>query len=103
MVNAVRLAGDFIQALPRDISPERTEKREGFVHPIEIRGGAEEVEIRMLLRDFEPEGLEAKRALVQAAARENPARRSRGRGWRWIFRRVYRNMRYWLEKGFPPG
>ena len=40
LVNAVKLAADFVAALPRDgLSPETTEGREGFVHPSRIAGG----------------------------------------------------------------
>ena len=43
LVNAVKLAADFVAALPRDdLSPETTEEREGFVHPTRIAGGVEE-------------------------------------------------------------
>ena len=39
LVNAVKLAADFVAALPRDaLSPETTEEREGFVHPTKIVG-----------------------------------------------------------------
>ena len=58
MVNAVRVAADFIASC-RDIdcSPETTEDREGFLHPYTIEGGVAEVTIRILLRDFETANL----------------------------------------------
>lgn len=53
MVNAVRVAGHFLDLLPRDqLSPETTEGRQGFLHPYQILGGVAEVELRVLLRDF---------------------------------------------------
>ena len=42
MVNAVRLAGEVLAALPAELTPERTEGREGFLHPVEVRGDAVE-------------------------------------------------------------
>src|SRR5690606_35169760 len=40
MVNAVRILGQFLSRLPTDrLSPETTEKREGFVHPYIVEGG----------------------------------------------------------------
>lgn len=58
MVNAVRVAGDFLSRLPRaGASPETTEGREGFLHPYEIRGGVAEVTLQVLLRDFDTPGL----------------------------------------------
>jgi tripeptide aminopeptidase len=54
LVNAVRIAADFIARLPRDgCSPETTDEREGFLHPYTIQGGVAEVTLRILLRDFE--------------------------------------------------
>jgi len=37
LVNAVKLAAEVIDRLPKDrLSPETTEEREGYVHPIVI-------------------------------------------------------------------
>jgi tripeptide aminopeptidase len=54
MVNAVRVAADYVSRLPRDmLSPETTEGREGFLHPYVVEGGVAEVTLRILLRDFD--------------------------------------------------
>ena len=54
LVNAVKLAADFVAALPRDsLSPETTEEREGFVHPTKISGGAEEAMVELIVRDHD--------------------------------------------------
>lgn len=54
LVNAIKLAADFVAALPRDsLSPETTEEREGFVHPSKIGGGAEEAMIELIVRDHD--------------------------------------------------
>lgn len=53
MVNAVRLAGDFISRMPwQRLAPETTSGRDGFLHPYVIEGGVGEVKIRILLRSF---------------------------------------------------
>ena len=71
MVNALRAAADFIDRLPRDtLCPERTEGREGFLHPYQMSGGVAEVTMRILLRDFETANLEQLAARLQAAAGE---------------------------------
>jgi tripeptide aminopeptidase len=69
MLNAVRLAGMFLDRLPRQtMSPETTSEREGFLHPYRIEGGVAEVTIKILLRDFETALLaERAEALHQAA------------------------------------
>jgi tripeptide aminopeptidase len=54
MLNAVKLAGEFLAKLPvGKLSPETTEEMEGFIHPYIVEGGVGEVKIHCLLRDFE--------------------------------------------------
>ena len=61
MENALKIAADFLAALPKDhLSPETTEGRAGFVHPLHIEGIAEKVKIEFLIRDFRTEGLAEK-------------------------------------------
>ena len=52
MVNALKVAAEFITALPKDKwSPETTQDREGFVHPLAIEGGLEKATINFIIRD----------------------------------------------------
>jgi tripeptide aminopeptidase len=54
MVNALKVAAAIIDALPKtEWSPEKTDGREGFIHPLTINGVAEQVTIEFLIRDFE--------------------------------------------------
>lgn len=54
MVNALKVAADFVDRLPKDSwSPETTEKREGFVHPTSIKGGMESTTVSFIIRDHE--------------------------------------------------
>jgi len=70
MLNAVRLAGMFIERLPKHVlSPEATADREGFLHPYRIEGGVPSVTLRILLRDFETAKLADKAELLRAVAR----------------------------------
>jgi tripeptide aminopeptidase len=69
LVNAIKLAADFIAALPRDsLSPETTEEREGFVHPTRIEGGAEEAVVELIVRDHELGKVEEHLALIRRLA-----------------------------------
>jgi tripeptide aminopeptidase len=53
MVNAIRLAAQYIDRLPwHRLAPETTSGRDGFLHPYIIEGGVPEVKIRILLRSF---------------------------------------------------
>jgi tripeptide aminopeptidase len=101
MVNALRVAGRFVAALPPQISPECTADRDGFVHPTEISGNSERAVVRMILRDFELDGLAAKRAIVERVAAEIRAAEPRAKV-EVTFTEQYRNMRYWLEKDMRP-
>jgi tripeptide aminopeptidase len=70
MINAVRLAGLFLERLPRlCLSPETTADREGFLHPYRIEGGVAEVTMRILLRDFDTAGLAERAELLRTVAR----------------------------------
>jgi tripeptide aminopeptidase len=53
LVNAVKVAAAFLDALPKvGLSPETTTNREGFVHPVHIQGTAESAVVSFILRDF---------------------------------------------------
>src|SRR5262249_17228732 len=70
MVNAIRLAGMFLDRLPRwALSPETTADREGFLHPYRVEGGVAEVTLRILLRDFDTRKLVDKAELLHSIAR----------------------------------
>lgn len=60
MVNAVRIAAEIIKQLEKDPAPENTEKREGYLHPYVLEGGVEKTNIKILIRDFEPKGMDEK-------------------------------------------
>jgi len=70
MINALRLAAMFLDKLPRDLSPERTDGRDGFVHPYQIEGGVAKVVVGMLLRDFVTAKLHEQAELLHRTARE---------------------------------
>ncbi|MCW1919682.1 peptidase T [Rhodobacter sp. KR11] len=101
MVNATTLAAKLLQALPQTQTPENTHDREGFIHVTDMAGGSSEMTIRLILRDFEREGLAAKGALLQEACARLQAEEPRARITCDI-RPQYRNMRYWLETDMTP-
>jgi tripeptide aminopeptidase len=75
MVNALKVAADFISRLPGDsLSPETTEDREGFVHPYTVQAGVDRTAVRLLIRDFQTQGLAASEAWIEALARESVSR-----------------------------
>jgi tripeptide aminopeptidase len=101
MVNAARIAGRFLAELPADQSPERTEGRGGFIHPVECTASAEHARVRMILRDFERDGLAAKRARLEAIVAGLRTTEPKA-VMTLAFTEQYRNMRYWLEQDMRP-
>ena len=100
LVNAVKLAADFVAALPRDgLSPETTEEREGFVHPYTIEGHGAEARVVMIIRDFDEDRLAEHEALVRRLAAETAAQDERARVEVSV-RRQYTNMKRVLD-GHP--
>jgi tripeptide aminopeptidase len=97
MVNAIKVAADFVGRLPMDAtSPETTEGEEGYVHPYVVDGGVERAVVRMLVRDFSTPGLKEKEDLLRRLAEQTVAD--------WPGARVdfevqesYRNMREILD------
>jgi tripeptide aminopeptidase len=57
MQSAIKIAGHVIAALPYELSPEGTENRQGFVHPVAISGHVETAEIEFIIRDFDEQNL----------------------------------------------
>jgi tripeptide aminopeptidase len=77
MQNAIKIASDIVAALPRDQwCPEHTEGKAGFVHPTNILGGAEQVQIEFLIRDFDTANLAIYEQrildIAESVIRENP-------------------------------
>jgi tripeptide aminopeptidase len=54
MESAIKIAAEIVSNLPKSkLSPETTEKMEGFIHPVDIQGHVEEAQIDFILRDFD--------------------------------------------------
>jgi tripeptide aminopeptidase len=98
LVNALKVAADFLAALPRDgLSPETTAEREGFVHPVSMSGNAEEARIRFIVRDFDTEKLVEKEDLLRRLAEAAVARHPEARYEIEVVEQ-YRNMREVLDR-----
>ncbi len=92
MVNAVRAASDFVNALPRtNCTPETTEHRDGFIHVHDIRGGVGKCEVDLILRSFDELQLDEFAGVVIDAA-EEVVHRLPGLHVEFARRRQYRNL-----------
>jgi tripeptide aminopeptidase len=102
LVNAIHLASRIVETLPQaTMTPETTAEREGFIHAVDMKGSADQMVLRLILRDFELAGLEAKGALVRQVCAAIAATEPRARIDVQITPQ-YRNMRYWLEDDMAP-
>ncbi len=97
LVNAIRVFADIIARLPKNMAPETTEGREGYIHPYDFDGQAEEVTIKMLIRDFDMDGVEEKKVIIANAVDEVRALYPKAK-IELEFKEQYLNMRYPIEK-----
>jgi tripeptide aminopeptidase len=69
LVNAIKVAAEILSRLPKDrLSPETTEGREGYVHPVLVQGDSLHVELRFIARDFDIDRLAEHVAFLRAVA-----------------------------------
>ncbi len=69
MVNAVTLAGKFLDSIPTTESPETTDGRDGFYCPVEVRGSYGHTEIDLIIRDFDTDQVKRRVAYLEQLAR----------------------------------
>jgi tripeptide aminopeptidase len=69
MINSIKMAASFMESLPKDtLSPETTEKREGYVHCTSISGNEELTTLKFIIRDFETPKLKEYEELLKKLA-----------------------------------
>ncbi|GAH35127.1 unnamed protein product, partial [marine sediment metagenome] len=74
LVSAIKAAAYLIDQLPADsLSPETTEKREGYLHAHAVKGGVELTEIIFLVRDFDIKGLREKEKYLEDLCKKTEA------------------------------
>lgn len=98
MVNALKAAAHFLDALPRrERSPETTEGREPFYHPVSVSGGIEKCTVQLIVRDFATSGLtqleNELRSLLEKCISDFPGCR-----YDFIVKEQYRNMKEILDQ-----
>jgi len=74
MINAMYALGDYLGRFPHDMLPETTEGRVGFVHPYAGTIDVETSTVKILLRDFDISGLEAKEKLLRDMVTQTQAK-----------------------------
>lgn len=97
MENAIKIAGNIIIRLPRDLSPEGTEGREGFVHPTGVTGSMDKAQLGFIVRDFDEAGLAKKEAMLEAIVRDVMTSYP-GSTYSLEVKEQYRNMKAVLDR-----
>jgi tripeptide aminopeptidase len=98
LVNAIKIAGEIVAALPNDEwSPETTSKRKGFVHPVAINGAAEKATIDFIVRDFDTPELSRHEERLQSIAEKILKKHSKKARMEIKITEQYRNMKEVLD------
>lgn len=98
MEHAIKIAAAIIDRLPKDnCSPETTEGKEGFLHPIGISGTLEEATISFIVRDFDDDGLKQKEDLLESIVKDVMKNYPRSR-YRMEVKPQYRNMKNVIDQ-----
>jgi tripeptide aminopeptidase len=98
MEHAIKIAAAIVDRLPKDTcSPETTEGRQGFLHPIGISGTLEKTTLGFIVRDFTDAGLQEKEALLETIVKEVMRDFPRSR-YRLEIQRQYRNMKQVIDR-----
>ena len=98
MEHAIKIAAAIVDRLPRNTcSPETTEGKEGFLHPIGISGALEKTTLSFIVRDFTDAGLKEKEALLENIVKEVMQDFPRS-SYRLEIKPQYRNMKQVIDR-----
>jgi tripeptide aminopeptidase len=98
MEHAIKIAAAIVDRLPKDTcSPETTEGKQGFLHPIAISGALEQATLGFIVRDFTDDGLKQKEALLEAIVKDVMKDYPRST-YRMEVREQYRNMKRVIDR-----
>jgi len=101
MVNALQLAIDFHNQLPENDRPELTDGYQGFYHLMDVSGSVEEAHSSYIIRDFEKDAFEARKAAMQSIADKMNQELGNDRVTLTLTDQYY-NMKEVIEKDMTP-
>lgn len=96
MENALKMAAEIINQLPKDKAPETTEKKQAFIHPTSISGNIDKVEVHFILRAFEEDALAEMGSILKNIVNGVLARYPKSFA-RVVIKEQYRNMKLILD------
>jgi tripeptide aminopeptidase len=98
MEHAIKIAAAIVDRLPKDTcSPETTEGRQGFLHPVGISGALEQVTLSFIVRDFAEAGLREKEELLEGIVKDVIKAYPRST-YRMDVKEQYRNMKEVIDR-----
>lgn len=98
MENAIRIAARIVDALPKSTcTPEMTEGREGFLHPVSVTSELSEARLQYIIRDFTEDGLREKAALLERTVKDVMRDFPRST-YNFEVKEQYRNMKVVLDR-----
>ncbi|MCA1453307.1 peptidase T [Bradyrhizobium sp. BRP22] len=98
MEHAIKIAAAIVERLPKaTCSPETTEGKEGFLHPIAISGALEQARLDFIVRDFTEAGLKEKEMLLEAIVKDVMKAYPRST-YRMEVKQQYRNMKQVIDR-----
>ncbi|MCY9204626.1 peptidase T [Bacillus atrophaeus] len=65
MINSAKIGMELNRMLPEEEAPESTEGYEGFYHLLSIQGDVEETKLHYIIRDFDKEGFNNRKAEME--------------------------------------
>jgi tripeptide aminopeptidase len=97
MQSAIKIAAAIIDALPKDhLSPETTENKQGFIHPVSVNGLIEKTVVNFIIRDFETALLKQHEAKLESIVKQVIAKFP-GATYEFKVQEQYRNMKEVLQ------
>lgn len=97
MENAIKIVGAIVDRLPKELSPETTEGRDGFLHPTALSGSMEKASLSLIVRDFTEAGLAAKEKMLEDIVRD-VLKAYPGSTYAFTVKEQYRNMKVVLDR-----
>jgi len=96
MEHSIKIAAEIINRLPKDKTPETTEKKQPFIHPVSINGGLDQAEVKFIIRAFDTPTLKALEKELEDITKAVLANYKKS-GYEFKVTEQYRNMKEVLE------
>lgn len=96
MQHAMKIAAEIISLIPKDKTPERTEKKQPFMHPVAINGGLEQVVMQFIIRAFDTPTLQTLEEELKEITQRAVAKYDKC-SYTFVVQEQYRNFKQVLD------